>query len=337
MKLYYSYSRKGNFGDDLNPYIFSRLFPGLLDDDHTSILVGIGSILNHKVPKKPFKYVFGSGFGYGGRPDFSDKRWKIYCVRGPHTAAKLRIDASLAVTDPAALVSRYFPQSAGKTYHYGFIPHFESLELGFWPQAASQAGLRFINPRDSIRSVVESIQSCNIVITESLHGAIVSDCLRIPWVAARPLVASHRNKWLDWASSLGVALHAREILPSSRNEARNAFWNRIRAPIKAALASNPLTLQLLNGAPQTEALEFHQVDDKSHLRGIGTFMPRMMLLPNRTPSLEDQFHIERAAFRLHELCKCEPQLSSDSALNRALARLEDAADRMRRDFNLSHA
>jgi succinoglycan biosynthesis protein ExoV len=336
VKLYYSYSRKGNFGDDLNPYIFSRLFPGLLDDDHRNILVGIGSILNHKVPKKPFKYVFGSGFGYGGRPDFSDKRWKIYCVRGPYTAAKLRIDASLAVTDPAALVSRYFPQSACKTSHCGFIPHFESLDFGFWPQVASQAGLRFINPRASISSVVEGIQSCNVIVTESLHGAIVSDCLRIPWIAVRPLVASHHTKWLDWASSLGIALCARELFPSSRCEARNALWNRIKAPIKTALASNPLTLQLLNGAPQTEALEFHRGDDQHHLRGIGTCMPSMTLLPNRIPSLGDQSHIERAAFRLRELCKCEPQLSSDIALNRAIARLDDTAERMRREFNLSH-
>jgi hypothetical protein len=332
MKLYYSYTQKGNFGDDLNPFIFTKLFPGLLDENQREILVGIGTILNHKIPREPFKYVFGSGFGYGGRPDFTSNRWKIYCVRGPHTAAKLKLDISLAATDPAALISRYIPPFSGEPSGIGFIPHFESLDLGFWPEASSEAGLRFINPRASLNEVINGIQSCEIVITESLHGAIVSDCLRIPWIAIRPIVESHREKWVDWASSLEINLHAKQLVPSSQSEARNAIWNRFRGPIKTLLASNSLTVGLLNGSPQTEAEEFHRNNKKS--QGSRN-MPNVAHSSHRTVSPVDKVHIERAACRLRELCQCEPQLSTDHALTRALARLDDAADRVRRDFYLA--
>ena len=335
MKLYYSYSYKGNFGDDLNPFLFPRMFPGLLDENQGELLVGIGTILNHKVPKEPFKYVFGSGFGYGGRPDFSSNRWKIYCVRGPHTAASLKLDRSLAATDPAALVSRYIPHFCGKPSGYGFIPHFESLDLGFWPEAASEAGLRFINPRASLHEVINGIQSCEVVITESLHGAIVSDCLRIPWIAVRPIVESHRKKWLDWASSLEINLHAKQLVSSSQSEARNAIWNRIRGPVKTIMASNALTIGLLNSSPQTEALEFTRNDKRSFQ--VGRNITNDMHSPHRTPSSADKVHIQRAVCRLQELRQCEPQLSADVALTRALARLDDAADRLRRDFNLASA
>jgi succinoglycan biosynthesis protein ExoV len=331
MKLYYAHTQKGNFGDDLNPFIFSRLFPELLDDNQKDILVGIGTILNHKIPKNPFKYVFGSGFGYGGRPNLSDNRWKFYCVRGPHTAAKLKLDESLSVTDPAALVGRYSTQCVSKSNAIGFIPHFESLDLGFWPQTASLAGLRFISPRAPVSAILEDIQACHVVITESLHGAIVSDCLRIPWIAVRPIVKAHREKWLDWAGSLGIVLRAESSLPSSRQEARNARWQSIRGPLKTALASNPLTLRLLNGAPQTEAPEFHDSNDKHLARGMGD-KSNTSSLSAGSPSSEDKIYIERAARRLQELSRQEPQLSTDHSLNRALARLDEAAECLRRDF-----
>ena len=77
MKLYYSYTRMSNFGDALNPRIFGRLFGNILDDDASALLVGIGTILNHRVPKEPHKYVFGSGLGYGAPPDVGDGRWTV--------------------------------------------------------------------------------------------------------------------------------------------------------------------------------------------------------------------------------------------------------------------
>jgi len=71
MKLLYFESSYGNFGDDLNPWLWSRLQPRLIDRENTdnSILLGIGTILNadligDKIAEASEIHVFGSGCGY---------------------------------------------------------------------------------------------------------------------------------------------------------------------------------------------------------------------------------------------------------------------------------
>jgi succinoglycan biosynthesis protein ExoV len=59
MKLYWS--ARHNFGDSLNPWLWEKLLPGALDQDSSEILVGIGTLLNHKLPRTGHKHVFGSG------------------------------------------------------------------------------------------------------------------------------------------------------------------------------------------------------------------------------------------------------------------------------------
>src|SRR5919202_7036568 len=102
MKLYYSHCK--NFGDALNPWLWPQLLPRMLGQDDELLLVGIGTLLNDKVPANAVKIVFGSGVGYGNSLPHLDERWRIYCVRGPVSAMRLGIDPALAITDGAALL-----------------------------------------------------------------------------------------------------------------------------------------------------------------------------------------------------------------------------------------
>ena len=46
MKLAYFRDPKRNFGDDLNPWLWDQLLPGLIDDvDDDRFLIGMGTIL----------------------------------------------------------------------------------------------------------------------------------------------------------------------------------------------------------------------------------------------------------------------------------------------------
>jgi succinoglycan biosynthesis protein ExoV len=86
MKLYYFDGKArefeiGNFGDDLNPWLWNKVLPVVFDDDERSLFVGIGTLLNHRLPQKSQKLIFGSGFGYGNFilcvGSYLHKRWDL--------------------------------------------------------------------------------------------------------------------------------------------------------------------------------------------------------------------------------------------------------------------
>src|SRR5215475_13530307 len=105
--LYYCKPRQGNFGDDLNPWLWSRLAPEVCQPESGPLFLGIGTLLSQKVPKSPLKIVFGSGCGAGPSPRI-DEQWFFYAVRGPLTVEKLKLDArQLALGDPAILIRRF--------------------------------------------------------------------------------------------------------------------------------------------------------------------------------------------------------------------------------------
>src|SRR4051794_17394139 len=97
MRLYYYKDPIGNFGDDLNPWLWPRLISNIFDVNNEIIFLGIGTLLNQKVDRRvaasAFKVVFGSGVGYRkGKLPLIDNRWKFYCVRGPLSAYALSLD-----------------------------------------------------------------------------------------------------------------------------------------------------------------------------------------------------------------------------------------------------
>ena len=88
MKLHYFRSPHGNFGDDLNAWLWPELLPGVWDDGSDGItFVGIGTILNRLVPDTRLKIVAGSGVGYSPLPpNLHDGSWEILGLRGPRSA-----------------------------------------------------------------------------------------------------------------------------------------------------------------------------------------------------------------------------------------------------------
>jgi polysaccharide pyruvyl transferase len=220
MKLYFYRGKEPNFGDELNTWLLPKVFPNFFDDDNRTLFLGIGSTLSDQHPPNCQKIVFGTGFGGYTAPPQLDVSWTISCVRGPRTAKVFGLGQEKVAGDAAILINRYRNrQQPPRSRRIAFMPHFESLSRGNWQKACSLAGLHFIDPRGPVDEILSDIGSSSSIITEAMHGAIVADALRIPWLPALPLHASHRFKWFDWAEALDIKLNARRLAPSSAQEA----------------------------------------------------------------------------------------------------------------------
>ena len=79
MHHFYFQDDMPNFGDDLNDWLWPQVFPDLFDDDENHLFIGIGSVLNHKLPKAQKYTVLGAGWGYGTAPNIDDN-WNILSI-----------------------------------------------------------------------------------------------------------------------------------------------------------------------------------------------------------------------------------------------------------------
>ncbi|MGL4237183.1 polysaccharide pyruvyl transferase family protein [Tabrizicola sp.] len=221
MKLTYFRHTPSNFGDELNAIMWHELLPeGFLDEDEGELFLGIGSILWDHLPRAPMKHVMGSGFGgYTAPPDVHDGSWNVVWLRGPVTAERLGVDPGLAICDSAILLRAMAlpPPVAGAGTV--FMPHFESATRGDWERACALAGIGYLDPRDDVLDLLARIRGAKLMITEAMHGAIVADALRVPWIGIVPFFPQHRAKWEDWAGSLGFGLRPAVLPPSNLLEA----------------------------------------------------------------------------------------------------------------------
>ncbi|MGL5133113.1 MAG: polysaccharide pyruvyl transferase family protein [Planktothrix sp.] len=215
MKLFYFIpqgSRAGisNFGDELNSWLWEQLLPGIFDQDETIAFLGMGTLLNNLVPQRVPNarhiIVFGSGVGYGETLPQIDQNWTIYCVRGPLSAQSLNLSPELAIADPAILIRRLYKPSAKKVYKFAYMPHYvQSIKAGkAWEKVCQQVGFHYIDARWSIEKVLSEISQTEILLTEAMHGAIVADALRVPWVCVHTSPSILGFKWQDWCQSMGV-------------------------------------------------------------------------------------------------------------------------------------
>lgn len=206
MKIYYYNTKDNNFGDELNPWIWNQILPDeLFSRDDDCLLIGIGTILNDQIPSSPKKVVLGAGTGYGTLFDV-DENTSIYSVRGPLTAERLGLSPETAVIDPAVLVHDLYEQPGEKSFDVSYMPHFsDAIPNGdAWKDICASAGIHYIDPRSPILDVLGDISRSNILLSEAMHGAIVADALRVPWIPIRTKSDILAFKWKDWTASLDM-------------------------------------------------------------------------------------------------------------------------------------
>lgn len=207
MKLYYFEGKDGvhNFGDELNPFLWSRLLPDLdRRGPRDWLFVGIGTLLNERLPAAERTVVFGSGVGYGTSVPRPDETWRVYFVRGPLSATALGLAPSASLTDPAILLASLYPARPPVKTRFAFMPHWNHASV--WLETVCRdAGIAYIDPRRPVEHVLNAIGEAGTLLAEAMHGAIVADTLRVPWIPIRSAARVLAFKWQDWCESVGVA------------------------------------------------------------------------------------------------------------------------------------
>jgi succinoglycan biosynthesis protein ExoV len=304
MKLYYRHVPRGNFGDDLNPWIWPRLLPGVLDENDSILFIGIGSILNEQIPFRPFKVVFGSGVGYGKAVSLNHGRWEFYCVRGPLTAQALNLPTKLGITDAGILVRNLQLPKLDKIHGVSFMPHQTSAALGDWEEICDAVGINFIHPSGGVETVLSGICSSKLLITEAMHGAIVADALRVPWVPVRGYFGIPKLKWWDWCLSIGLEYRPINIPCIWRKE------NIVRLLRRRLLRRyNPL-------------YSIREFLSSGLIRGGSEIM-----------SLGEKRRKDRAMEALKGITKSEPSLSKDDTIASLTEQMEERLEIFKRNLS----
>ncbi|MFC3631263.1 polysaccharide pyruvyl transferase family protein [Paracoccus angustae] len=241
MKLYYSVSSAGNFGDDMNEWFWDGLLSGWRDAQPDVTLFGIGTILGRKILDAHGRVlVCGSGAGYGTAHGIDRGKVDISWVRGPRTAALIGAERGLAITDPACMATTMprfsgLPRGTGGTI---FIPHRSTARLDLdWDRIGRQAGLRVVLPGGEAHAVIADIACAGLVVAESMHAAIFADAFRVPWVPIRISNEFNEFKWHDWAESVEVPMRIQDALVLPRK-----LWFLLRdarARLRPARAAGP--------------------------------------------------------------------------------------------------
>lgn len=237
MKIYKYESDTGNIGDDFNEWLWPKLIPNQLNDNSSDIFVGIGSVFDDRFEKKCKKNIFGSGARSVSTIPSIDSSWHIYFTRGPLTANAIGFKTNHFITDPGILASIYFKKE-NDNKHIGLIPYYRGNHA-FWKKTAESLNLKLISPHLPVEKFFAELSSCKSVITESMHGAIFADALRIPWASftsySRYLEGeTNEFKWTDWLHSMNLKIQ-RHSLPIIWPEENTSLLGKTKLHIKNKL------------------------------------------------------------------------------------------------------
>lgn len=237
MEYIYYKAKQGNFGDDLNAWLWPKFFGE--NNPAGDYFIGIGSILfsEHKLLKtltSKKKIVFGSGAKPGNKPLLIDDTWDVRFVRGPLSVAALG-NKHKYISDGAYAVRliEEFKQlsTVAKKYKVSVMPYFHSTDYFDWKNICRQLGYHYISPlaEDGIEHTLQEIAASEFIISEAMHGAIIADALRIPWsrfVLTTPYTEGHiisEFKWMDWLYSIELIIDKPVLIKFYRNSDVNAW------------------------------------------------------------------------------------------------------------------
>ena len=202
---FYFYDSALNFGDFITPYFLKKFCN---EDDYSfdcksnknNKIISCGSIMRLCNDNT---IVYGSGIR---DIDQNVCKGHIQFVRGPLTKQRL-LDINCfcppVYGDPALLLPLYYKPIVEKKYKLGIIPHVIHHNI-VKSQYNDKETLVIDLATDNVEFVVDQINSCEKIVSSSLHGLIVSDAYNIPnkWVKFNNKINGDDTKFFDYFQSV---------------------------------------------------------------------------------------------------------------------------------------
>ena len=204
------YYRSTNFGDLLTPDILNHFgvksfhCPRL---NHAEV-VGVGSILQ-MLTSSYTGIILGSGL-IDSRYKRPLSNAKALLVRGNKTKQLCGLSKCTRVGDPGLIADRVYHETLAreKSWVCGVVPHYRDYYDDHIRRLMKlhRDDVLLIDVRRCPRDVVRDISKCEIIISSSLHGLVISDSLGIPniWVKFSDKIIGGDFKFDDYYSCFGV-------------------------------------------------------------------------------------------------------------------------------------
>lgn len=254
INLWWWRGEKFNFGDELSPYIFEKLFgckvhnyqenglyklkrekatyylsrilqkiTGLsiyLNKPDQRVFMSVGSVLAFS--QKNF-IVWGSGII--SKQDRFDGG-NIKAVRGQKTIDHLRqlgVPVPNVVGDPAILLPLIYPSNVEQKFRIGIIPHYVDYDKVKATTSTSSDVVIIDLTNPDIEYNLDLINSCKSIISSSLHGIIVSHAYNIPsvWCRFSDDLYGDDIKFQDYYNSIGIDFIEPEIFSQLTTDVLN--------------------------------------------------------------------------------------------------------------------
>lgn len=205
-----------NWGDDLNMVFLAHGLGRKIIHYQTSVwsrvthkdnYMCIGSMLHDA---NADTIVWGSGFlSDSSQYKLPHKPKQILAVRGKLTRSFLLqqgIDCPDIYGDPALLLPLFYQPATTNKYKLGIIPHIYDEDNPFVREFRKSEDVKIISLRryHNWHDIIDQICSCELILSSSLHGLIVSDAYHIPncWVEFSDKVVGNGFKFRDYFSSV---------------------------------------------------------------------------------------------------------------------------------------
>ncbi len=203
---YFKNSKFTNFGDELVPYILKYLHPDAeverVSRDYSGKILCIGSELASDIAK-PGDVIWGYGAKYK-KEIILPEGVQLLATRGPMTRKLICGCSDQGIYgDPAILMPLiYTPEDQKEKFAVGVIPHYVDLPKF---KNLKDPDILVIDVKEDPFKIINQILSCDLIISTSLHGLIVSESYGKPavWLQVSDKIQGAAFKFNDYFAGSG--------------------------------------------------------------------------------------------------------------------------------------